>query len=303
MNAISEDNVQVCQRLTSRITADMADMRESTEDAALNIGNLLVEIVKIATEGNAETKQTLCQFVRSDACSQQQSATISETIDRQTDLFRGLIEEIRGFFDRQLALSQAANSATRKIFDTANQITQLMRSSRILALNLRIESARLGSDGSTFAILGDQMKVFSDNVAEANGVIASSVEEFVTEMPKLEEEARAMGENLSEFSSRFDDDMAEVKVQTESFQGLVNGVLETTERRNNQILECSNATLSHLQFQDPVSQGLRRAEHDVEKLLTLFEGRELDDRSLADIADEVGHDGRNEVESGDVMLF
>lgn len=303
MTAVVDDNVQICRRVTSRITNDMTRMRESTEDAALNIGNLLVEIVRIATEGNKETQESLSGFVRGGDVGQEQSETISEAIDRQTELFSNLIGEVRGFFDRQLELSQVANSATQKIYETAHQISQLMRSSRVLALNLRIESARLGNEGRTFAVLGDQMKVFSENVAEANGVIASSVEEFVTEMPKLEKEAQCIGECLSEFSARFDKDMREVKEQSDSFTGLVSNVLGATERRNNAILKCSNSTLSHLQFQDPVSQGLRRAEHDILKLQDLMEGNEVDDRSLADLVDDVGNDGRDELESGDVMLF
>lgn len=303
MSTVTEKPVDVCERVTSRISRDMAKMRESTADAALNIGQLLGEIVRIATEGNQEIKESLGTFVRPDTSCQEKTESVSDAIDRQTEMLAEMIGEVKHFFDRQLELSNSANAATQKIYRTAGQITQLMRSSRILALNLRIESSRLGKEGQTFAVLGDQMKVFSDNVAEANEVIATSVEEFVREMPKLQKEAQQISDNLSEFTSRFDDSMGDVKKETQAFSHLLDEVIDGAEARNNDILKLSHDTLSHLQFQDPVSQGLRRAEHDVQKLLTLFKGDELDDRSLADLAEDVGNDGREVMPSGDVMLF
>ena len=305
-----DDAIALCNKLTERIVSDMQGMRESTEEAALNIGELLVKIVEIATQGNDEVKVSLSRFVRADhdttnsESAEAQTETISEKIERQSESIAGLIAKIEECFAHQLALSRSAVEASRRVYVTAEQTSNLMMRSKLLAFNVQIEAGRIGGEeGRAISVLGEEMKSFSDDVEKANQVIAESIASFVTEMPKLEEETSKIGASLSGFSETFCVEMEEVRRDTESVSNLLKQVLDETESRNNQILKSSHDTLSHLQFQDPVSQGLQRASYDVMKLRDMFEGKEVDECSLADIADDVGHDGTSETEAGDVLLF
>ena len=286
----------------------MQGMRQSTEQAALRIGDLLKDIVNVATTGNNEVKESLSRFVKSGSHSsstaQSDSATISETIQRQSELISGLVSAIQECFDHQLVLSQSASSASQKVSEAAEFTDKLMARSRMLALNVRIEANRLGGEeGSAFATLAEEMKNFSDDVADANGTILESISSFSEQMPALEAETKAIGQTLSDFRQTFDQEMETVRQDTDSVCQLLEEVLAKTEARNSEIVSHSHATLSHLQFQDPVSQGLQRAEHDINKFLAILEGQEVDDSSLADIVDDVGHDGTEVAEAGEVMMF
>ena len=304
--------VALCRKLTTRISKDMQRMRDSTEDAAMNIGRLLISIVDTATSGNDELRASLARFVRTEKdqteADSEESAerTISEAIEHQSEMIGSLVNRVEDCFSKQLDLVRMASQTSKRIHDAAKQTAHLMKKSQVLAFNVQIEASRLGGEqGRAFAVLGEEMKSFSELVEEANQTIAESVAEFVEGMPLLESETVEIAQSLSEFSEEFRDEMADVRRETQSIATLLSRVLETTETRNNEILKSSRETLSYLQFQDPVAQGLQRAEHDIQKLLTLFENREVIDDNLADLVDDVGHDGREEEEmqSGDVLLF
>ena len=308
--SVTPDEVEFCRRVTNRLVSDMEGMRDSTEAAALRIGELLISIVDTATKGNDELKDSLRRFVRCDGqadseCeTERQSETIVEAIDRQTRLIRDMIGSVQECFRKQAELSVTANKASRRIAQTARKTCQLMTRSKFLALNVQIEANRLGgAGGRSVSVLGEEMKHFSEDVEAANKIIEESIMDFVQEMPKLEEETRLIGERLAGFKGCFESEMEDIRRETQSVTSLLAGVLDETESRNNQILKFSHDTLSHLQFQDPVSQGLQRAEHEVQKLCNLFEGNETVDDALADIAEEVGHDGTEETQAGEILMF
>ena len=308
----SISQIEFCRRVTARITREMDCMRQSTEEAALRIGDLVVAIVDTATKGNNELRESISRFVKSDRHSQQdetapsedQSRTISEAIERQSELILEMIDRIQNCFSRQLELSQSANSASRRVMETAEQTSRLMVRSKLLAFNVQIEASRLGGEeGRSIAVLGEEMKLFSEDVEKANQVIAESIGQFVHELPQLESETVSIGESLNEFAERFNVEMDDIRQQTQAISEIFERLLDETGTRNDEILGYSHETLSCLQFQDPVAQGLQRASHDIEKLLALFENRTVSDESLAEIKDEIGHDGSEEQESGEVVLF
>ena len=305
------NQVKLCRRISGRIIAEMECMRHSTEEAALKIGDLLVAIVDTATSGNDDLRNSLRRFVRSphepmteDDAVAEQTKTISEAIESQSRQITEMIGGIQQCFDRQMVLARSASEASRKIIETAQQTSRLMTRSKLLAFNVQIEASRLGGEGGrSISILGEEMKLFSEVVEAANHVIAEAISEFVEEMPKLESETTAIGQTLSDFSVRFETEMEDVRRETQSLTELLQKVLDDTESRNNAILKYSQETLSSLQFQDPVAQGLRRAEHDIKKLQSLIENRNVIDDSLADIEEDVGHNGCNEQQAGEVMMF
>lgn len=305
------DQIRFCRKVTDRILFDMEQMRQSTEDATLRIGELLVAIVETATAGNNQLRRSLRRFVRSDEGNSNgddeqlsdRSRTIADSIDYQSQQIADMIAGIQDCFDRQMVLARSATAASQKIINTAQQTSRLMTRSKLLAFNVQIEASRLGESGRSISVLGEEMKLFSEDVESANRVIAEAITEFVEEMPKLESETVAIGRRLQDFSTRFESEMDDVRRETQSITTLLRSILDDTESRNNAILKYSHQTLSNLQFQDPVAQGLRRAEHDVKKLRELMENRNVIDNSLADIADDVGSDGAQQQEAGEVVLF
>lgn len=305
------DQVKLCRRITDRIVSDMEGMRRSTEEAALRIGDLLVSIVDTATSGNNDLRNQLKRFVRSSQDLSEpagddahETPTISESIETQSQQIAQMITQIQQCFERQMVLARSATEASRKIIDTAQQTSQLMTRSKLLAFNVQIEASRLGGEeGRSISVLGEEMKLFSEDVEKANRIIAESISEFAEEMPKLESETNVIGQTLSDFSARFETEMEDVRRETQSITDLLQTVLDSTEAQNTAILKYSQETLSSLQFQDPVAQGLRRAEHDIRKLQSLIENRDIVDDSLADHEDDVGRSASEQHTAGEVMMF
>lgn len=112
-----------------------------------------------------------------------------------------------------------------------------------------------------------------------------------------------MDRQVTEFSERLELQMAEVERQTDTLAGSLQTALDDAAQRNNDILRRSQATLSEMQFQDPMARELQRAEHDVGKLRQLVLASECDDVSLAVLKDDVGDDGSDQRPTGDVDLF
>jgi hypothetical protein len=75
------------------------------------------------------------------------------------------------------------------------------------------------------------------------------------------------------------------------------------EQKNEAVVQASLATLSELQFQDPMSQKLQQAAFDVEKLQKLIIARECDDVCLSDVDPANGNDGTLVREAGEIELF
>ncbi|MEZ6117919.1 MAG: methyl-accepting chemotaxis protein [Pirellulaceae bacterium] len=299
------DLISLSDTVANRVATELNRMCETTEEAALQIGRLLVQIVEIATEGNKATQETLCGVVKSsgDQDGSKSSQSITDLIDSQGHLITNFVEMTQSFFERQRTLTQEANEACQLIQKSARRVSSLVDSSRNLAFNIQIESARLGQSSRTFETLGKMIHEFSTEVASANTTIEAAVEQFIDSVPKLNKEATEMSQTASEFSVRLKSELTNVAQQSNQLTHTVRTVLDDTEQRNNSILACSQETLSHLQFQDPVAQGLKRASYEIRKLQKIWSGEHVDDVSLAELVDEVGNDGRLERDPGDVMMF
>lgn len=302
--ASQPDLISLSDTVADRVSTELNQMCEATEEAALQIGRLLVQIVEIATEGNKATQETLHGVVESNGNGGQESSqSITDLIDSQGQLITDFVEMTQSFFERQRTLTEEANEACQLIQKSARRVSSLVDSSRNLAFNIQIESARLDQSSRTFETLGKMIHEFSTEVASANTTIEEAVEQFIDSVPKLNKEATEMSQTASEFSVRLKSELTNVAHQSNQLTHTVRNVLDDTEHRNNSILACSQETLSHLQFQDPVSQGLKRASYEIRKLQKIWSGEHVDDVSLAELVDEVGNDGRLERDPGDVMLF
>ena len=297
-------DVALSESVTQRIVSEMGAMRESTEAAALSIGELLTRIVQTATRGNEDVKNSLAEAVgRSSTEEPDADASITEVILRQMEIVTGFIDQTREFFQQHLELAASASEACQTIQSSAREVSELTKTSQVLAINLRIEAARMGDKGNGFTALGQEVQGFSRAVGDAAEQIQDSVAVFLDAMPRMHQQTLEIESKMQDMSVRFDEEMATVNERTTTLTESLKGTLDQVESRNNEILNCSNQTLSHLGFQDPVAQGLERLQHDVQQMHLMVCGEKPDFRSLADIREDVGHDGSAHRDAGEVELF
>ena len=302
----TSEQVDLCKTISARAVSEMETMRKSSEEAILNIGRLLGNIVNVATESNEKVSQALSRFVETDSddpSDGEAKETIAETIERQSRLIDELVGTVKGCFDRQMALTRSASFASKQILQAAQETEELTARSKILSLNIHIEANRLGNEGAAFTVLSREIQDFSDDIAIANKTISKTIGAFTKDMPALEKETIEAGKLLVEFSSRFSNEMQEIRKETNDLTQTLTDTVAQAESYNQKIIRFSNSTLSCLQFQDPLTQGLQRTQFDLEKIDNVFAGKHVEDISLADIKSDVGEDGRSETDSGDVLLF
>jgi hypothetical protein len=289
---------------SSQMIEEMEAMRNSTEVAAINIGLLLERIVNLATEGNREVQETLADAVGLGVDDDSNdSASINDLVLQQVDVVNGFMSHVRSFLAEQVELAQQANEACETISRSATDVAELTKTSQVLSINLRIEAARLGDEGSSFTALGQEVHSFSAAVREAADEISNSVGNFMQTIPRIREKAIEMETGVSELSQNFQTEMSALSERTGKMHDSLKRTLDQVEFKNNEILDCSNETLSHLAFQDPVSQGLQRVQHNVSQLQSVINGQSPDFISLSQLREDVGEDGRTERKAGEVDLF
>jgi hypothetical protein len=292
------------RRISSRVVFGLSAVRNSTERAVLKIGELLNNIVRAATSDDAEVRKTLQCVIGGDHQTQPKSGKpIVESLRNQGAAVATFVDETRRFFDDQREFTRAASNACANIHSSASLVTDLMTRSQILALNMQIESARLGQQGRAVNVIAQEMKHFASEVRIANESIKVALSALLSTLPTIEHRTSEMDGRMKLFADRIGGELQTVERQTTALAACMQSALDQTETRNAQIVQLSHSTLSELQFQDPAAQTLRRMEHEVGKLQMLISRGVCQDMSLAEIADDVGEDGSAERSTGEIELF
>jgi hypothetical protein len=300
-----ESVIEVGERISARVTKSLESIRAETESAVLSIGHQLNEVVRIATHDN-DVVQSMFSGVSGSGGSEAEAAgglSITRAIDTQLRTVDVYVSESRKFFTDQLAFARSAGDACDRIADCAKGVSELMKMSHLLALSMQIESSRLGVEGRAISAIGEEMKRFSLQVRTSNDAIGVALESLTSSIPVILEQTTHMDERMDQFSTELGSQVSDVKQHTTELTDSLRSVLERAKQRNDLMVKASLATLSELQFQDPMAQKLQQAEFDVGKLQQLIVARECDDVCLADIDPVVGHDGSLERETGMVELF
>jgi hypothetical protein len=298
-----EGIITIGERISSRVVESMQGIRSTTESAVLAIGEQLNQIVRVATQDNDAVRTMLGGDQYSDASGQKADLTITTAIETQLQTVGRFIGESREFFKQQLAFAQAAGDACDKIAACASGVTELMTMSHLLALNMQIESARLGTEGRPISAIGEEMKEFSVQVRKSNEAIKTALRTLTDSIPRIHATTAEMDERTANFSDELSSQMADVKGHTTRLADSLQSLMQRAEQRNSAVVQASLATLSELQFQDPMSQKLQQAAFDVEKLQQLIVARECEDVCLADIDPANGNDGTLIREAGEIELF
>lgn len=300
----AQEAIALGEKITNRIVRSMQEMRSSTEHAALSIGELLNKIVRVATTGNNEVRQTLSNLVSAEGGANGESQhSITQAIESQSASVASFVGETRDFFKQQISFAQEAAEACDKITGCANSVSDLMTKSHLLALNMQIESARMGAEGRAFTVIGEEMKQFAREVRAANETIKAALGSLTTSIPQIQVETSKMDDRTTTFSERLAQELAEVKRQTSVLTDSLQLTLDRATERNGEVVKFSQATLSELQFQDPMAQKMQQAEFDVLKIQQLIAVGECNDIPLSEIDPAVGDDGSGLRETGVVELF
>lgn len=300
------EDVPLGHQIVNKICTSLGSTRNKTEDAVLAIGDEITALFDIAVSNNEAVKHSLRKVVGNgdhvDA-DEDNEPTIRELIENIRDRIDQFVSNTDIFFRQQSRNAEESWARFEQVAKSLVEIEEIAGSSKVLAINAKIESVRLGERGAAFAIVSNHLSNFSDSIRDANESIGSSLTLMRNSMRQSRDAAQEVERDLGSFSRELVDEVAMVEGQTQSLTEAMFSTLNQITESGDEMINRSRNALSELQFQDPMVQELKRTEHEVMKLQSLLDYGICEDTDLPDLDEAVGRDGTEEREAGEVELF
>jgi len=221
-----------------RVHARIESLQSLTEHEVLACGQVLSSIVDNVRRLIQDTEESV-------------AASLADS-DAATARFIG---EMQGDIQAQEAAVGEVLSLADGMQEAIDAINGLSHYSNILSMNARIEAARIGHHGAGFAVIADHTRDLSRTIREAAERVSKAIESVRAGLPPVSERATAMQERTRAFIGVVSEQM-----KSASRQAATAGA---GDRGLEEVVRLSNEALSHLQFQDPVTQGLAAIDQDL----------------------------------------
>jgi methyl-accepting chemotaxis protein len=242
-----------------RVAGRVDELRSLSERETLACGNVLSSIVDNVRGLITETDRTVAEAkARSDAA----TSRFIEGMQEDAGIQAAAVAEV-------LRLADGVEEAIRAI----NGLTQY---SNLLAINARIEAARIGEQGRGFAVIAQHMRDLSVNIRESADKVSTAIGAVRQGLPPVGARATSMHERTRSFVDEVATQVKSASLQTDagSARRAAHG------SRLDSVIELSNRALSHLQFQDPLVQNLSSINRDIAqvegRVWRLLQGEDLE---------------------------
>jgi methyl-accepting chemotaxis protein len=206
-----------------------------------------------ATSQIDELKSRLSTISRGESKSSGTSAEAQLlTVERYVNGLEKQIDELKNI------ASQSAG-CTAQIEHATQQIQKLTTDAHMLAINARIEAARSSEASSKgFAVIAAEMKELSQAIANTSTTVKTLAQTLGILLPQLDGGMSGLRNHSKDFSSSLAVDIRELAEKSATQREQVEAALAASDVTLGSIVKASQSALSHLQFQDVVSQGLMR---------------------------------------------
>jgi len=176
--------------------------------------------------------------------------------------------------------AEKAQADTRKILDLVSTVKRISASTKLLALNTRIEASRLGANEKALAVLSAEMRSLSDEVVGATDVMERLAESLTDSLPSVAKGAAQLMEVCSAQANGVANSVAPFHAAYGRARESVEGALASSRQRLERIQTKYTSILQNLQFQDRAQQQMQYAEDAATALATaMLEVVELVERA------------------------
>lgn len=233
---------------------------------------------------------------------------VAAAVARQSEVLRRFFDAVARDIARQEGAADRAQQHLQRIAKAASDTAHLASAARLLALNARIEAARVGGNGNCFSTIAGEMQHLAEQITQANEFIDGLASRLSQDLPEVAASARALRTSTEELSSDLAQATGEVEAETAVMRDVIRRMLEQSDYEMSHLIQSSHEAMSHLQFQDVIAQGLLRIEpvlHD----LQIEQAKELGiEDIIADLPPtqhrEIGGDKPvDQDNAGEVLLF
>jgi len=231
-----------------RVAEQVDELKSLSERETLACGDVLSSIVDNVRDLIGETDRTVAEAkARSDAAT--------------TRFIEGMQEDAS---TQAAAVSEVLRHADG-VEEAIRSINGLTQYSNLLAINARIEAARIGEQGRGFAVIAQHMRDLSVTIRESADKVSAAIGAVRQGLPAVGARATSMHERTRGFV-----DEVAAQVKSASLQSGAGAAHHSAHgSRLDVVIELSNKALSHLQFQDPLVQKLS----SIDRELAQVEGR------------------------------
>jgi hypothetical protein len=166
-----------------------------------------------------------------------------------------------------------------EILELVTNMQDVAMSSRVLAINARIEASHAGEAGRGFAVVAGTMQELSQQVVKANEAIRALSSQIETLLPTMHESAASTASECEQQTERVNQTVNATKEKYRTAEQKVVSTLEVNRKRGESFRMLSGALLERIQFSDLVNQRLhaalveaKRPQQHIEALLEHLSG-------------------------------
>lgn len=260
LRASIDAEIASCAERVARLLADSVDLSEREVLAA-------GESVSAVKREAREHLEALQEVTRAFHAREEEAGhgTLGTAVAAQTETLNELCTKLRTAQDDQRSATAAVAEAAERIDGFVGVIGDIATGLRVLTLNARIEAARRGAEGAAFATIADSMRSLASDVQRANEGIGKLSSELMTVSRHAREvESRTDG-LMSESQKRMADNVGRLLEAYDDAQRASSELATASQTRAERMVELTNRILSHLQFQDRMSQTLSEANRNLER--------------------------------------
>jgi hypothetical protein len=193
---------------------------------------------------------------------------LRELARRQAEAMRAYLGDSQRLIAEQETLAKQTQVGSAKIAQLATIIEGIATQAKLLALNARIEAARLGARGEALSVIASEMVRFSKEVGAANGAISELAESISRDLPRVAQHASKLRESTERFSGRINGELDEIRVAGDALEHVLQSAMTEGDQAAERIVSHAYAALSHLQFQDACAQHLLSIDAVFREILT-----------------------------------
>jgi methyl-accepting chemotaxis protein len=296
--------ISLVRMLRSKVSARVSQLNQLTSDEVSAAASLLHEVVERARTYVQQSQSALAKIDGKGADG------VGRLIGTQASMLRELVKEMSGRAAAQDERARQASAAAKGIADLAQSIERLASEARLLAVNARIESSRLGAHSAGFEVLASEMQRLSDEVAGANERVSELAARLGTDLPWIAQHARDLRAAMEGFAVSAADRLEETERGVNTLRTELDNISRAGGVAMEEILKASRGALSHLQFQDVLAQELRLLDARLrETHIDIAKELGADAAALAEIpaaeyqTEGGGLQGEHVSPAGDVILF
>ena len=271
---VIQDSVEV-QSLQQRI-AELEDeivrLKKSAGTTATNFfEDIAGELDEVTSVSGTHVKAVGCDLnaivTSVKAYVDENNEKFIEEIEHQEKKMNAFLATTQKIIKKQNIVVESVEEAVSKIQNSLTSIHYVNESTTLLALNARIEAARLGDMGRAFGIIAQEMRSLSLGIDGVTGDVSSASDSIIELLPEVVASAKELEDETKVLFQSKDEKEAEASTE----------VIGEVESRMTDIIRLLNSALSHLQFQDVIAQKISKMEKRFDPIAQqLFNG--VDDK-------------------------